>query len=196
MTTPRFEDVWPTVPGNGWLAEDEARLLWDSALAADPALPILEVGCYKGRSTCLLAALGRTLYCVDPFSNFDDADPSGETILKEWRANVTGRGYLVYDWDPAEEVVASVRPYCLLFRQRVEDWTAPSPVGFAYLDGDHTREGTAAQLRAAARAGAALACVHDYADSGGGLLVRRGVADAGGTVERLVRTMALVRLKA
>ena len=189
MTTLKFEDVWPTVPGDGWLAENEGRLLWDSALAS--LGPILEVGCYKGRSTCLLAALGRPLYCVDPFSNFDDADMSGLTIYQTFFRNVTDRGFTLAVTGAGDDTPAP--PGVTLWRQKIEDWT-PRPVGFAYLDGDHSRDGTASQLRAARAAGAPLACVHDYSNSAGGVLVVAGLADAGGRLLKLAGTMALVAL--
>lgn len=67
-----FEAAWDvasTIPG--WLTEDQARLLFDTArdLPADPLL--LEIGSHQGKSTVVLAsaarAQGGTVVAVDPF---------------------------------------------------------------------------------------------------------------------------------
>lgn len=148
---PRFEDVFPLLPVNGWLSEAEARCLWSAALTTEG--PILEIGCYYGRASVLLASLGRPLYCVDPFSNFDSDHPDGDAIERRWRANL------------------AAYPNATLFRRRVEEWT-PRPVGFAYCDGDHTGPGTRAQVEAALACGAKVICVHDVNDRGDGVAVR------------------------
>lgn len=72
-----FEEAYEQIPGNGWLSKEEARLLWKYATSVTG--PILEVGCYKGRSTVLLALSNpqRQVYTVDPFSSFDSSDPTG-----------------------------------------------------------------------------------------------------------------------
>lgn len=158
-----FEEVYTTLPADGWLTEDEARLLWDKASLYDG--PILEVGCYKGRSTVLLASLGRPVYAVDPFAGFSTDDPSGEGVKAEWMGNVYSRGL--------SDVVQ-------LFHRRVEDWAA-RPAGFAYLDGDHTYTGTLAQIRAALSCGARGVAAHDFNETGGGAEVRRACLQKLGT---------------
>ena len=54
----------------GWLSAREAGLLYDLARAARQ--PIVEIGCWRGRSTAALAlgsAAGhrQPIYCIDPF---------------------------------------------------------------------------------------------------------------------------------
>jgi hypothetical protein len=90
---------------------------------------------------------------VDPFDGFAGG-MSGDEVERRWRENLKSRGL------SAE-----------LFRQRAEDWE-PRPVGFAYLDGDHSYEGTASQIRLATACGAAAVAVHDVNDTGGGVEVR------------------------
>lgn len=147
-----FDEVYETLPAAGWLTRPEAELLWRTAPAC--AGPILEVGSYQGRSTCLLALLGRPVYAVDPFDGFC-AELSGDEVYGRLVSNLAHR--------------------CLdnvtVFRQRVEDWT-PRPCGFAYLDGDHTYEGTENQIAAALRCGAKVIAVHDVNDSGEGQRIK------------------------
>lgn len=176
----KFEDVYQTIPGNGWLTETEARLLWDSAKVSDVGVGEgLEVGCYKGRSACLLAPLFETLHCVDPFKEFDSDDPFGGRTMKVFQDNLRERG---------------VRN-CLLRPYRIEEINVMPPVRFAYLDGDHTYEGTLRQVLAAVRFGAKTFCVHDYAESGDGLAVKKALIDLQIPVVKVVERMALCRLR-
>lgn len=169
----RFEDVYYDLPKNGWLSKPEAELLW--RIAGGVSGPILEVGCYYGRSTCLLAALGRSVHSVDPFTGFDDGDPSGDAIHAAFLANLAERNLTDVTW----------------YRQRIEDWTPPEATtfGFAYLDGDHTYEGTKSQIKAALAAGVRRIAVHDVNDDGEGAAVKRAcmIQFGGEWVERVER---------
>lgn len=200
---PSFEAAWAAVPARGWLTEAEGRLLYRAA--AETAGPLLEVGCYHGRSSALLAALGRPLHCVDPFRDFDTADPSGEATLAGWRAVMAERGHRVLEFpnqlgliELAERTGAirtmADRPAAdvFLFRQRVEDW-APRPVGFAYLDGDHTFEGSVRQAEIAVACGARVIAAHDVNDGGLGRLVRDGMVKVLGPFAERVERLAVWR---
>jgi hypothetical protein len=167
-----FEQAWEQTTGNGWLTKDEAECLWNWAKAAPPG-DILEVGCYKGKSTCLLACLERQMHCVDPFCGFDSDDPLGQDIYRQWCEAVDSRGF----------------KHIQLYQQVIERWQ-PVPVAFAYLDGDHTYAGTVAQIVAAKAAGATHICVHDYAEDGGGRAVANACDAMGLTLAMLVGTMA------
>lgn len=171
-----FDEVYPTLPANGWLAEDEARLLWNFASQFKGS--ILEVGCYFGRSTVLLANLGRPLYCVDPFDGFTD-DFTGDHIQASWQENLKSRD------------LSNV----MQFRVRVENWVSRPIVGFAYLDGDHTYEGTRAQIRAALNCGARGIAVHDVSNSGGGLPITRATSEMLGKWTDKTGTLAVWRRK-
>jgi SAM-dependent methyltransferase len=160
-----FKRTFEQLPANGWLTEEEAWLLWQSA--ARTTGPILEVGCYYGRSTVLLAALGRTVYSVDSFDNFDTDDPDGNVIHQAFLDNINSRG------------ITNV----VLFRERIEDWEMRQ-VGFAYLDGDHSYQGTINQIDVALKCGADLICLHDYCNDGGGREVVRAVEDRGLSVTK------------
>lgn len=156
-----FEDVYETLPANGWLTEIEARLLWE--VARDAQGPILEVGCYYGRSTVLLASLNRPIYCVDPFSGFDSGDLSGEKVRTAFVENMNSRDIrLVFHLSDSRLI--PMPPYVMLCEQRIEDWHI-RPVGFAYLDGDHTYEGTLTQINVALAAGASTVAIHDITNA-------------------------------
>jgi predicted O-methyltransferase YrrM len=149
-----FGEVFPTLPATGWLTRPEAELLWMVAARCEGA--ILEVGVFHGRSTCLLAALGRPVYAVDRFSGFDSDDVGGRKAQLAWWENVTARG---------------LDGNTFLFAMRIEDWT-PRPVGFAFLDGDHSFAGTVAQIERALLCHPRVIAIHDVNDEGDGRLVR------------------------
>lgn len=167
-----FEQLYDKIPGRGWLSKAEARLLWDTAAYAIG--PILEVGCYYGRSTVLLADAGRPVYSVDPFSGFDTDDDLGNCIHQHFLENVKAAG--------AKNVQ--------LFRQRIEDWEK-RPVGMAYLDGDHTQQGTINQIEIAKACGAKLIAIHDISDSAGGRIIKEAALSLLGPIDQKAERLAV-----
>lgn len=170
-----FDQVFESMPSQGWLTKPEASLLWDAAKVTEG--PILEVGAYAGRSTVLLAGLWRPIYTVDPFNDFDSDDPSGDHIHSLWLANIKERGL----------------DHVRLFRQKIEEWQ-PKLIGFAYLDGDHTYQGTVDQIRVALAAGARSVCIHDYATDGGGVEIARAIQHSPLIIDKIVERMAYCKL--
>lgn len=170
------EELWASIPGNGWLQREEAELLMQ--IAESTKGPLLEIGCYYGRSTCLLASLNRPVYAVDPFYNFDTADPSGDTICAEFQNNLQERNLHNVE----------------LFRCKCEVWKT-RPVEFAYLDGDHTKAGTTCQIGVARACGAKELCLHDYDTRGGGLEIARAVWQWPLDVIKLAGTMVHCRFQ-
>lgn len=169
-------ELFDSLPKEGWLSWEEACLLWSATQLTEG--PILEVGCYYGRSTCLLAALGRAVCSVDPFANFDSDDPSGERVKAAWIATVIQRGL-----DNA-----------FLSHMPIESFQSALVYPFAYLDGDHTYQGTLNQINAAIRLGAERICLHDYEDNGGGREIVRAVADSPLEVIEVAGRMAHCRV--
>lgn len=170
---PTFEEIYATLPGNGWLSEDEARLLYSAAQETEGA--ILEVGCYQGRSSVLLASFGRLLFCVDPFDRGDTAGEDGGIVEAAWRRNVA-------------------YPHVILFKVPIEEW-GTRPVGFAYLDGDHSYQGTLDQIEKALECRANVIAIHDVNDSGGGLEVKRAAVETLGDWDERVERLAVWRRK-
>jgi hypothetical protein len=154
-----FDQLFHSLPSDGWLHRDEAELLLKAASVSTG--DILEVGSYCGRSTALLASLGRRIHSVDPFDGFH-TERSGDEIAELFWANMAARG------------IRSIVQH----RIHVERWPILA-CGFAFLDGDHTYEGTCRQIDVALRSlsmgGGRTFCVHDYAETGGGALVKKAV---------------------
>lgn len=167
-----FLEAYDVIPGNGWLSEAEARTMWEFASSCQG--PILEVGCHQGRSTVLLAQLGRPVYAVDPYLDDFDSTLSGNDRMNLFLQNVHGRGL--------ENV--------FLFRQRVEDWSV-KPVGFAFLDGDHSYQGTLAQVKKAVGCHPDVIAVHDVNDSGGGKAVKEAALEVLGRWSVRVGSLAI-----
>lgn len=151
-----FEDAFSGVPSHGWLTVDEAHLLYRTAQKTSG--PILEVGCYYGRSTVLLAGLGRVIHAVDPFLGFSNKDPSGDVAKKSFLKNT------------------EAFPDVVLHKKDIRCWK-PRPCGFAYLDGDHTYTGTVSQIKVALKCDPSWIAVHDVNDKGGGLEVKRACVE-------------------
>jgi hypothetical protein len=170
-----FDALFESLP-TGWLTKDEARLLLDEADRTNG--PILECGSYMGRSTVLLASLKRLVYAVDPFEGFSTEDPTGYKTQDAFLANLKERDI--------HNVV--------MYRGRIEHW-GPRRVGFAFLDGDHTYDGTRAQIQKAQQCGAMGICVHDCNDDGGGLQVKRACLELLGPWAERVERLACWRVR-
>lgn len=157
MTPEKFEEVFYNLPGHGWLNHNEAECLVRWASTTKGAM--VEVGSYQGRSAVLLAQLEeankqpRTLYCVDPWDDLFSTDLKGEEIYERFLANTSGM--------PVIPV-----------RTRVED-CQPIRAEFVYLDGDHSYEGTLAQILFAKSCSAKVIAIHDVDNTGGGAEVKR-----------------------
>lgn len=184
-----FEQAWERISGmDGWLSLPEAKLLWTTARSTEGI--ILEVGCYKGRSTVLLASLTgidgepRQVYSVDPFTGFDSADPSGDKVERAWRDNLARFGI--------ENVT--------LFRRRIEDWQPRGGmsweelIGFAYLDGDHSYFGTCAQIERALATSARVLALHDVNDQGAGVFVEQAALELLGPWSERVERLAVWKM--
>ena len=169
---------FPNLPPEGWLSEAEARLLWETAKATSGA--ILEVGCYRGRSTVVLASLGRPVICVDSFAGFNDLDPDGSTTEIVFLETLKERG------------IKNVT----LFRSKVEAWDETphiGKIGFAHLDGDHTASGTRAQILKALACKVRAIAVHDVNDDGEGVYVKRACMEVLGQWDERVERLAVWR---
>jgi hypothetical protein len=58
----------------GWMTDDQARLLWERAAAVAPPGQIVEIGSYRGRSAIVLAraaADGVSVHAIDPHAGND-----------------------------------------------------------------------------------------------------------------------------
>jgi predicted O-methyltransferase YrrM len=73
-----FEDALAAVRDvEGWLSDDQARVLWDRARSVPPGGQIVEIGSYRGRSAVVLAraaAGAASVVAIDPHAG-DDRGP-------------------------------------------------------------------------------------------------------------------------
>lgn len=162
-----FLQAFEAAPSHGWLSLGEALVLWTFASGE-----ILEVGSYHGRSTTILAKKGH-VHAVDPFDNFDTDDMSGEKTYKAFVRNTEGMNITLH-------------------KMKVEDFPAIK-VDFAFLDGDHTYEGTKRQIEKAIECGAKFIACHDYVNSGGGLEIVKACTELLGEPMLHIERMALWR---
>ncbi len=113
----------------GWLPLNEARFLCELASAA--AADIVEIGCYRGRSTITLclgsAGNGRVVHSVDPHGAFVDVYGGnyGPVDRESYYRNMLASG-----------MVQRAKLINLTSEQAGLAWK--NPIGLLYIDGDHS----------------------------------------------------------
>lgn len=125
-----FVAAWPRIDAiDGWLLPEEARWLFKAARKLRDGANIVEIGSYKGRSTCCLAlGCGHTrkkVFALDSFDGGPDLD----------------------QYDSFQEFQDNLRALCVT--QHVEilrgiSWdlakTWNQPIHFLFIDGSHIYE--------------------------------------------------------
>lgn len=132
---------------DGLISRDVGELLYSFAALVPSDQAIVELGSYRGKSTCYLAtgaALdnGAPVYAVDAWSE----------EVSAWRAAVLkALPSPVYEDFTAQLDKAGVRDGVRIIRSlttlAAELYDGP-PVGLLYIDGDHSREAVLADFRA------------------------------------------------
>lgn len=115
-----FQVAWERASQyHGWLDEIEAWALWDYCDGV-----WCEVGCWKGRSTAILAETGHPGYAIDWFQGSPEHGEETNT-LEEFRKNI-----------PDENVT--------VFAERFEyaAWRVPNTLQLLHLDADHSYRST------------------------------------------------------
>ena len=155
-------NIAPALPIFGWMSPPELTWL---AQEASACRSIIEVGCYKGRTTRVLGdhvQPSGLVYSVDPWGGYTNDDgsqaawatPNGvtwESVYEEWTRNVADLLHL--------GTVQCVRATSMSALNML-----PSLVDFVFLDGDHREAAVLAEIAAYAprvRKGGILAG-HDY----------------------------------
>ena len=129
----------------GFLAQDEARALYEHASAASTLGPVLEIGSYCGKSTIYLGLACRahqgTVFALDhhrgseehqqgEFFHDPDLFDTGEGVVdtfKEFRRNITQAGL--------DDVVV---PIVAGSEAAARHWQ--TPLGMVFIDGGHSLE--------------------------------------------------------
>ena len=157
----------------GFLAEDEALTLYQQALAASTAGPVLEIGSYCGKSTIYLGLAcrqtGSTVFALDHHRGSEEHqigeyfhDPSlydtGEGLMdtfREFRRNVRRAGL--------DEVVV---PIVAGSEAAARHWQ--TPLAMVFIDGGHSLDAALTDYR----------CWMPHLRRGGTLAIHDLVADA------------------
>ncbi len=120
---------------DGLITPDVGEYLYEAARHVPEDQFIVEIGAWKGKSTCYLSAgrrdgHGGIVVSVDPWSKdvneWSRYHPSAE--LKEWRAQVHAMGF--------DDVAVPRRGKSV---DVAEKWHEDDRIGLLYIDGDHAR---------------------------------------------------------
>lgn len=120
----------------GLITPDVGEYLYEAARHVPEDQFIVEIGAWKGKSTCYLSAgrrdgHGGIVVSVDPWSKdvneWSRYHPSAE--LKEWRAQVSAMGF--------DDVAVPRRGKST---DVAEKWHEDDRIGLLYIDGDHSEE--------------------------------------------------------
>jgi|SRR5579859_4659802 len=132
----RFRRVWPLIDqSEGFLEEAEAQWLFNAALNAPSGSNIVEIGSYKGRSTCSLAlgcqGTNKRVFAVDPFDGGPDL-PRADS-LQEFSRNLRRCGVSEY-----------VEPIVGISVDVSKNWN--KPIQILFVDGSHKYEDVVADF--------------------------------------------------
>lgn len=165
----------------GWMSELELRWL---AEQASTHRAIAEIGCWKGRSTCVLAAhtQGR-VWVIDHWLGQLCDPAAGPTI--EVRAHGAEAIYQAFlaNLAPWHDRVAVLR----LSSAEAATAFAPASLDFVFIDGAHDYEGCAADIQAyrPLLTPGGLLAGHDYSEYGRSKGVVRAVDELVGPTEHV-----------
>jgi predicted O-methyltransferase YrrM len=126
----QFRRMWHELDSvEGWLLASEGRWLFNAARALPSQANIVEIGSYKGRSTCCLA-LGckgteRHIFAIDSFDGGPNL-PNSDS-LPDFRANLKRQG-----------VSECVDTIVGLSANVAKTWN--KPIHFLFVDGSHLYE--------------------------------------------------------
>jgi len=121
---------------SGLIPNEQGRMLSDYAAAVPSDQAIVEIGSYRGKSTCYLAygagPKGAKVYAIDPWDTAGNVDgthgfANPETFAR-FNANVRTMGY--------QDRIIPIKDFSTLVACRWHDL----PVGLLYIDGDHKEE--------------------------------------------------------
>jgi predicted O-methyltransferase YrrM len=125
-----FRRIWPLIDSiEGWLLPTEGKWLFDSARSLPNQANVVEVGSYKGRSTCCLA-LGcretkRRVFAIDSFDGGPDLPRAN--LFPDFSQNLLCAG-----------LSRHVEPIVGLSSQVAKTWD--KTIHFLFVDGSHQHE--------------------------------------------------------
>lgn len=139
MTVEELYDLEGLVP------DEVCKTLYDLASVVPPDQAIVEIGSYKGKSTCFLAAgaqngAGARVWAVDPW------DLHGNVTGRFGFAEATTRQAFGRQIDAAglRDRITAIRGFSVNVARK---WSGP-PIGLLYIDGDHREAAVRADWKA------------------------------------------------
>lgn len=135
LTGPRMDREWRRAQSlasliDGWLYPGEEWWLFDTAYSLSSPSNIVEIGSFKGRSTCLLASgcrgTEKHVLAIDTF-NGNDADFGYRDFFKEFSQNIQRCRLSKY-----------VQPVVGTSSEVAKTWN--KPIHFLFVDGSHVYE--------------------------------------------------------
>lgn len=123
-----FRRVWPLIEAvEGHLVPGQEQWLFDAARALPEGANIVEIGSFKGRSTCCLGfgcrGMNKRIFAVDSF-NGNDWDFPDRDFLEDFRRNVERCG-----------LAQVVEPKVGLSTDIAKTWN--KPIHMLFVDGSH-----------------------------------------------------------
>lgn len=130
--------AWPLIDSvPGYLENGQEKWLFETAFALASPANIVEVGSFKGRSTCSLAfgcrGTDKRVFAVDSF-NGNDTDFSARGFFNEFTTNLKRCGLSPY-----------VEPMIGISHEIARAWT--KPIHLLFIDGSHTYEDVLADFQ-------------------------------------------------
>ena len=130
MAEREFVRAWPRIsPIEGWLSDAEAKWLFKSAHSLRDGANLVEIGSFKGRSTCCLAfgcrGTEKRVFAIDSFDGGPDLEPHDS--FQEFCWNIEGRQLSGY-----------VEPVRGISWEVAKTWS--KPIHFLFIDGSHIYE--------------------------------------------------------
>ena len=119
---------------DGFLSVFEGAFLFRCAKEVPPGGVVVEIGSYKGRSSCFIASglsEGATLWCIDTFESDSVDIRKKEDTFEEFERNMKPFGQKVKFIRGRSEEIA-------------KHWN--SEIDFLWIDGDHSFEGCARDI--------------------------------------------------
>lgn len=132
LTGPRMERewrrAWPLIDSvEGWLLEGQERWLFEAAYSLPSPANIVEIGSFKGRSTCALASgctgAQKRVFAIDDFAGAG-WQRKERSFLSEFLENVNRCGVAGY-----------VEPIVALSTEAGRTWS--KPISLLFIDGSH-----------------------------------------------------------
>lgn len=132
---------------DGLIGRDVGELLYDYATAVPYDQAIVELGSYRGKSTCYLATGSKEsncarVYAIDAWS--EEVSAWRKAVLSELPSPLFDDFLSQISKADVEEIVTPIRSLTAL----AAEGYAGEPVALLYIDGDHHQEAALADFRA------------------------------------------------